>query len=384
MQYASINSEKFITQIHQPIPSIMKNITLIALLLLPIFAKSQPLNQILPVRGFSIAAPAPAQVDTFIAFIKDELIPRKVNTLLLRVDYRYQYESHPELNNETGLSEADVKKLVRVCQEGGIRIIPQFNLLGHQSWAENVNNLLRVYPQFDETPHIQMPEKYEWPNKDGLYCKSYCPLHPEVHGVVFDLIDELVEVFEADAFHAGMDEVFYIGDDQCPRCHGMDKAELFAREVTRIRNHLAQSNTELWIWGDRLIDGKATGIGMWEASTNDTHRAIDMIPKDVVICDWHYEQAVPTAVIFASKGFRVITCPWRLPDVTVKQLEMTLSFREHSPANMRENFMGMMQTIWTGAESYMDMFYGRKDSKERRGGDTVECFKRLFDEIGGL
>ncbi len=52
---------------------------------------------------------------------------------------------------------------------------------------------------------------------------------------------------------------------------------------------------------------------MWEASENDTHGAIDMIDKNVVICDWHYERADPTAALFALKGFRVITCPWRSP-----------------------------------------------------------------------
>lgn len=43
--------------------------------------------------------------------------------------------------------------------------------------------------------------------------------------MVFDIIDEIVAVFEADAFHAGMDEVFFLGEDE--RCKGRDKAELF-------------------------------------------------------------------------------------------------------------------------------------------------------------
>ena len=111
-----------------------------------------------------------------------------------------------------------------------------------------------------------MPEKYEWPNADKLYCKSYCPLHPEVHKVVFDVVDEICDAFETNAFHAGMDEVFYLGEDKCPRCGGRDKAELFANEIRLIRDHLAQKNRRFWIWGDRLIDGKTTGLGMWEAS----------------------------------------------------------------------------------------------------------------------
>jgi len=177
----------------------------------------------LPVRGFCIAAPKSSDVDAFYKFIKEELVPRKVNTLILRVDFNYQFESHPELRDTVALSKSDVKKLVSLCKSNNIRIIPQINLLGHQSWASTTHNLLRVYPQFDETPHVKMPVKYQWPNADGLYCKSYCPLHPDVHKVVFDLMDEICDVFESNAFHAGMDEVFYIGDDKCPRCGGRDK-----------------------------------------------------------------------------------------------------------------------------------------------------------------
>jgi hypothetical protein len=172
---------------------------------------SEKLDTVLPVRGFCISAPQPAVLPEFIKFISEELATRKVNVLILRVDYNYQYKSHPELSDSIALSEKDVKKLVDVCRKYNIKIIPQVNLLGHQSWAGTVGNLLRVFPEFDETPNVRMPEKYVWPNADGLYCKSYCPLHPDVHDVVFAVVDEICDVFETDAFHAGMDEVFYIG-----------------------------------------------------------------------------------------------------------------------------------------------------------------------------
>src|SRR5690606_9991598 len=229
-------------------PTNMKNLWMnIFVIVLLHFSQSPLIAQEpaqLPIKGLAIAAPAPDDLDRFIKFIDEELATRGVNTLVLRVDYNYEFTSHPELRNETALSNSDVKKLVEIAKKHEIKIIPQINLLGHQSWAGELENLLKVYPQFDETPHVQMPEKYEWPNEDGLYCKSYCPLHPEVHEVVFALMDEICEVFETDAFHAGMDEVFYIGDDKCPRCAGRDKAELFAGEVTRIRDHLASKGRE--------------------------------------------------------------------------------------------------------------------------------------------
>ncbi|MDP4209297.1 MAG: family 20 glycosylhydrolase [Bacteroidota bacterium] len=339
-----------------------------------VFAQSEQL----PLRGFCIAAPDAGHLDAFVKFIDEELAPRKVNTLVLRVDYNYQYTSHPELKDEGGLSKIDVKKLVDICRKHSIRLIPQVNLLGHQSWAGHVGNLLRVYPEFDETPNVKMPEKYHWPNADGLYCKSYCPLHPGVHKVVFDLMDEICDAFQTDAFHAGMDEVFYIGHDSCTRCAGHDKAELYAGEVNAIRNHLALKNRQLWIWGDRLIDGKSTGIGAWESSMNNTYRAIDLIAKDVMVCDWHYDRPDQTPVYFAMKGLSVVTCPWRKPDCAVAQTQDMVRLRKYSTPEMKNRYQGMMQTVWSGANSFLDEFYGKKEAGPE---SESACFKALFDEI---
>jgi len=328
------------------------------------------------VRGFCIEAPQPEYLQQFLTFMEKDLAPNGINTLVLRIDFNYEYESFPNLRDEGGLSKRDVKKLVQTARKNNIRVIPHINLLGHQSWHERVGNLLREYPQFDETPSVQMPEKYEWPNEDGLYCKSYCPLHPEVHEVVFALVDEIMEAFEADAFHAGMDEVFYIGEDDCPRCKGKNKAELFAGEVTLIRDHLASNNQELWIWGDRLLDGNTAGLGMWEASENDTYAAIDLIPKDVVICDWHYENAEPTAAIFALKGLRVIACPWNNAAVTRAQLELIQSFRQNSNNVLKSRFIGVMQTVWSPAGRFLDLYYD--DTANDRAMGSVDSFNEMI------
>lgn len=342
--------------------------------LLPLLSIGQTkpgsLDSIFPVRGLCISAPMAKSVDSFVSFINEELAPSDINTLILRVDWNYAYKTHSELQDKSTLSETDVKKIVAICRKNGIRVIPQINLLGHQSWAGTLNNLLKIYPEFDETPHVKIPEKYEWPNADGLYCKSYCPLHPDVHNVVFELVDEICDVFEADAFHAGMDEVFYLGEDQCPRCQGHDKAALFAGEVRKIRDHLAKNKRELWIWGDRLLEGKTSGLGLWEASYNNTHRAIDMIPKDVFICDWHYERPEKTAVLFATKGLRVATSPWRDPLVTSQQVKDMANFRGDANRQMKDKYQGIVQTVWSSAESFM------KEAKEAKEGKLSDSLSQ--------
>jgi hypothetical protein len=339
------------------------------------------LDSLLPVRGFCIDAPRPSGLDSFIHFIDSELAPHKVNTLIVLIDYHYDFKSHPELTDSFALSKSDVRKIVSACKRNNIRVIPHINLLGHQSWANHPGKLLLVYPQFDETPGIKMPVIYVWPNADNLYCKSYCPLHPDLHPILFDVIDELCEVFESNVFHAGMDEVFYIGDDKCPRCGGRDKSELFAGEVRVIHDHLALKGREMWIWGDRLLDGKTTGLGEWEGSFNNTYRAIDMIPKDVVICDWHYDRADKTAVYFAMKGFRVMTCPWNQPSIAVEQVNDMLSFRRTATPEMSARFLGVMQTTWMRTSFFLKNYYTDQSSDASYENKSWNCFRVMYDTI---
>ncbi len=142
------------------------------LLLQASFGKTVPtekIDKVLPVRGLAIAAPSVQGVDQFLQFIEEELGQAHFNMLILRIDWNYAYESHPELRDPNPLSKEDIKKIVDVCKKNNIRLAPQINLLGHQSWAKTTYSLLREYPQFDETPHIDTERDYApWPNEAGL------------------------------------------------------------------------------------------------------------------------------------------------------------------------------------------------------------------------
>ncbi|MEJ7693923.1 family 20 glycosylhydrolase, partial [Daejeonella sp.] len=342
------------------------------------------LDSIMPVRGFSIAAPKAETLDEFVKFIEEELAPRKVNTLLLRVDYRYRYQSQPELRDSATITRRQAKEIVKVCKKYNIKIVPHINLLGHQSGRDKVNTLLRVYPQFDETPEVKMADAFEKLRSTGQYLKGYCPLHPDLHKIIFNLIDEVCDVFEATSFHGGMDEVFNIGSDQCPRCSGRDRAELFANEVRTIREHLAKTGKDLWIWGDRLIDGKTSGVGRWEGSYNTTYKAVGLIPKDVVICDWHYERPDPTAVYFAMNGLKVITCPWQKPDVALIQVDDMVRLRKYATRQQKDFYQGMMHTVWSDPATFFNGFYGRTVNAAAGENTPWNTFRKMYEKIQTL
>ncbi|MGA2500163.1 MAG: family 20 glycosylhydrolase, partial [Tepidisphaeraceae bacterium] len=170
-----------------------------------------------------------------------------VNALIVEVNYSFDFRSHPELGSRTAVTKAGAARLAETCRKNKIRLIPQLNCLGHQSWAANTLPLLTKHPEFDETPG-------QYPGNKGIYCRSWCPLNPDVNPMVFDLMDELIDAFSADAFHVGMDEVFLIGSDFCPRCKGKDKGELFAKAVNDYHAHLVgQRKVEMFMWPDRLL-----------------------------------------------------------------------------------------------------------------------------------
>ena len=215
------------------------------------------------VRGICISAPKPADVGLFVRFIGERLAKDGINKLVLLTRYRYAFETHPECRGVDPLSKSDVAAIKAACDENGIELIPKMNLLGHQSGMkkDSLDGLLRGFPQFDETP-----------DEDVEYCRSLCPSDPDCLKVVCDLVGEMADAFGAKTFHIGCDEVFEIA--KCPRCRDKSTAELFCGWVTAIHDFLASKGIRTMMWGDRLLDGTATGYGRWEASQNGTEAAI--------------------------------------------------------------------------------------------------------------
>jgi hypothetical protein len=278
------------------------------------------------------------------------LAKRGVNLLIAEVDYFYGYASHPELQMENPVKKETVKALVAACRAHRIRLVPEFQSLGHQSWAEKTFPLLVKYPQLDESPGKYAGNKGTDPWGNEFYCRSWCPLHPDLQPIIDDLYDELIDVFEADALHVGMDEVFIIADADCPRCAGKPTGELFARAVNDAYDHIVRKRgKEMMMWADRLLDGKATGYGEWEASLNGTNTAIEWIPKGIILCDWHYEpkyplqttpkSTFPSVRIFVDEGFRVLPTSFR----NVKAVK---SFIDQSLAVPSDKVLGHLCTVW--------------------------------------
>lgn len=276
--------------------------------------------------------------DSAAAALQEELpalSDQGVNAVVLEINYAFKFISHPELSQPQAVSALRARTLSAKARELGIRVIPLFNCLGHQSWGATTLPLLKKFPQFDETPG-------KFPGNTNIYCRSWCPQHPEVNRVVFALIDELAEAFSADAIHVGMDEVFLIGSQHCERCKGMDAGKLFAKAVNDLHQHIVKTKgMEMLLWGDRLLDASAMGYSEWEASKNGTHTALDLVPRDIIVCDWHYgkQASYPSVPFLMKQGFRVWPSGWQ-------PLDNTLAFSAYARQQKGPRLLGYLCTTW--------------------------------------
>ncbi len=319
-------------------------------------------------RGVHLMSPGKDGIPALKTGIAEGLVPLGVNVIVLEVNYGFQFHSHPELSEGAGLSRDDCRDLATFCRDRGIRLIPQLNCLGHQSWDKTTMPLLKKYPQFDETPNVPADNK-------GIYCRSWCPLHPDVNPIVFALIDELADAFQADAFHVGMDEVFLVASEQCSRCVGKNPAEVFARAVNDLHSHIAdKKKMTMLMWADRLIDDKTMGYGKWESSANGTAPAIDKIPTDIILCDWHYElrDHYPSVAYFQQKGFRVWPASWNNP-------KAALAFLEEGRRVNTGRVIGHLGTTWGSAPAFCKalMEPAGEIPKGRRGGGVQAAAQAL-------
>ncbi|MES2201287.1 MAG: family 20 glycosylhydrolase [candidate division FCPU426 bacterium] len=294
--------------------------------------------------------------------IHEVMAPAKANVLIYEIDYSFQFKSHPEIRGEDPWSVEQVRELVAAAREEGIQVIPQMNCLGHQSWKEPPGALLKAHPEFEEIPDGTDP--HTTLGNPEFYCRSWCPLHPQINAVVFDLMDEVIAAFGSKSFHVGMDEVFVLASKKCPRCKGKSTAELFARSVNDLHGHLSARGVTMLMWADRFLDGDATGYGEWEASKNGTFPALDRVPKDIILCDWHYDNGAagrfPSVDLFLKKGFKV----W--PTV-YKNLQPSYNFMNSARAAKDPGMLGTLASVWIpGAKVAGALLGGEANAHERQ------------------
>jgi hypothetical protein len=270
-------------------------------------------------RAWHMGCPARSELNDFRRIV-DLMVALKYNTIMIEVNNGVRYESHPEIAGSDALTKDELHQVVSYCKDRRLRVIPQLQTLGHFNYVLDL-------PQYRDLA--------ENPDATGRWGRwTYCPSNPAVYKLVFDLMQELIDVFQPEYFHIGHDEVTFAELGTCPKCRLKKPHELFAEDVAKLHDFLAARGIRTLMWGDQLLPDHNGG------PPTNTALATDAIPKDTIICDWHYGPSAdfPSVTYFKKHGFDVLACGWYEP----------LNAMNFAGVASREKILGYSGTTWYG------------------------------------
>ncbi len=289
-----------------------------------------------PIRGYRGFLPGKkdSERQAFLDMV-DLLAYYRYNTLFLEVGGAMEYKRHPEIgekwlefcrethrysgrtkeiqfetypwdknsihtDNGEGdvLTQNEVRALIAYCRDRGIDVIPEVPTLSHTDY------LVMAHPEMAE-------------RENDAYPDTYCPYAPGVYELVFDVIDEILEVFECKQMHIGHDEAYSVG--VCPRCRNRVPSDIYAEDIAKIRDYLAGKGVGCLMWAEKLLPAVYNGspIGgneRWKTLPDGTeiclspklYDAAEKLPRDIVMFHWYWQFDPAYDEVYEKNGYRYL------------------------------------------------------------------------------
>lgn len=259
--------------------------------------------------------------------IEQVFAPLKFNKIVMQVDH-IKWERHPEIWQPWSLPKEGVRELLKRAEANNMEVIPLLPTLSHCEY---------LFGSLAGGPPKVNAEIAEDPTTAYLYC----PNLEQTYRIVFDLLEEVLTLFNPKWVHIGHDEVLSRGRfASCIRCQGMQPHMLFAEDVKRLYEFLKSRGVGVMMWGDMLLRPDEAFDAAHGGEPHNFWLARKLIPRDIVIVDWHYQPAprYPSVEVFKREGFEVIGATWRNSRTIV----------EFSKVAKEAGAIGMLQTTWTG------------------------------------
>lgn len=280
-------------------------------------------------RGYRVYLPARAKMAQF-EEILDLLTEYKYNRIMLEIGGAMEYKRHPEISTTWAAfcremrsssgktfeiqhktypwpknsihcdnAEGDVltweecRHIAALCRERGIEVIPECPTFSHCDY------LVMAHPEIREREADGHPD-------------SYCPHHPDTYRYVFDILEEVIEVFAPARINIGHDEAYTVG--LCPRCKGTPAPVLYAKDANRIRDFLASRGVGTMMWGEKLLNartnkgypagGAGHGKGSWHVPALYPSR--ELLARDITFLHWYWPFNDAYDNVFHDRGMPVV------------------------------------------------------------------------------
>jgi len=358
-------------------------------------------------RGLKVYLPGREGIPFFKELV-DFLCRFRMNTLMIEIGGAMEYKRHPEINegwleytadmlSESGrsyvvqqtmypwkknaihadngyggfLTQEETKEIVDYCRERFIEVIPEVPCHSHCDYML--------------TRH---PELRERQNDD--YADTYCPSNEGSYELLFDILDEVIEVFSPKSINIGHDEFYTFG--KCGKCKGKDPVDLYADDILRIHKYLTERGVTVEMWAEQFLDARWNGMPCGGAhiikdydgkeyieEIPAVYPAIEKMPADIEMFHWyHFIEGYEDE--YLSRGF-------------------TMTYGNFDPKTfknwrkrMERGVKGCITSNWSGVEednlqrnghlydvAFADRLYWENDfSEDLREGYRTDALEALY------
>ncbi len=269
----------------------------------------------------------------------DFMAMNKMNHAVMQLDYM-KFKNFPEMHYEPrAQSREDVKKLVEYARDRYITIVPMVPSFGHAEWA------------FRTGHYMDIAEQKEDP-------RAFRVNYPRTYEVLFQIYDEVIDIFEPEWFHIGFDEVDHPDLGKYPyreETKEYTMEELIEMHLGELAEYLGKKGIEtIVLWGDMYLsreDAPTTSPAAASAPSPEIARErrdilINQHEKEetprLLITDWHYQpnakEKFTSLNVWHKDGFETIASTWYNPT----------NVRNFTHKAIEEGSLGMLQTTWAG------------------------------------
>ena len=250
------------------------------------------------------------------------------NMLILNIEYRFHFSSHPEIAMPDSLTPDAVRRLDKIAKEHNMQLVPCMNCAGHCDgigMTDRYNSLCAKDNDNDrgvEQLRINLPEAEQF---------------------MLELYADLYECFSSKYFLVGGDEIRRL-EMLYPKLAPEQRMREAILYLNRIIADVKVHGKTPMMWGDMLVKYPAV---------------MELLDKDVVVCDWAYFSSPATKSVsnketlsfFKKEGYRTIfadsVCTFMANPLLCDNATMNIVYGTNEYNEVFEHQgEGVITTIW--------------------------------------
>lgn len=283
----------------------------------------------------------------------DKLAAYKVNGVIVELEDKLKYESHPQVGSIDAFTPEEWKELSEYAKERNIEISPLVQGLGHASFIL----------KHQKYKHLRDNPESDW---------AFNPLDPETYELQFDLYKEAIEVTPYGRYlHVGGDEVHTTGKGS-----GKTPLELQLIWLDKVCRYAEENGRIPIFWDDMPL--KHAGIyrpmfnkemteedvdSVWAENEHKLLDFLDRFPKNCIYMRWNYSAAEAignqkTMEWFREKDLKVMgATAGQTRWVLMPQEESNMNnIRSFAKSTIESGLDALLLTLWDDDSPHFELY----------------------------